>query len=80
MLISLSCIALFSFTSSLYCVVELANAEAEVIVQIEHGNLTADVQVTVETLNGGSATGMCLLCNKLYMHHHYLQSKYKFYL
>ena len=33
-------------------------AEAEVTVQIEQGNLTADVQVTVETVDGGTATGM----------------------
>ena len=58
---SLSFIALFSFTSLLYNVVERANAEAEVIVQIEHGNLTADTEVFVETLNGSSATGMSLL-------------------
>ena len=58
---SLSIIALFSFTSLLYNVVERANAEAEVIVQIEHGNLTADTEVFVETLNGSSATGMSLL-------------------
>ena len=62
MLNSLSCIASFSFTSLLYNVVELASAEAEVIVQIEQGNLTADIEVIVETLNGGSATGMCLYC------------------
>lgn len=61
MLNSLSFVALFSFTSLLYNVVELANAEAEVFVQIEHGNLTADTEVIVETLNGSSATGMSLL-------------------
>lgn len=55
---SLPSIAVFNFTSSLYNVIELA--EAEVIVQIEEGSLLADAQVTVRTL-GGSATGMCLL-------------------
>ena len=53
----LSLLALFSFTSSVYSVDELANGEAEVIVQIRQGNLTTDVQVTVETTDGGTATG-----------------------
>ena len=51
-------LASFSFNSLVYAVVELANAEAEVTVQIEQGNLTADTQVTVQTVDGGTTTGM----------------------
>ena len=42
----------------MYNVVERANAEAEVTVQLQQGNLTADIQVTVQTVDGGTATGM----------------------
>lgn len=53
--------------------VERANAEADVIVQIERGNLTSDVQVTVETVDGGTATGMkfeghCSYCSRMHLH------------
>ena len=58
MLKFLSYIAVFSFTSLVYSVVEFPNAEAEVTVQLEQGNCLADIQVTVETVGGGTATGM----------------------
>ena len=56
-------IALFSFTSLVYDAVERTNAMAEVIVQLERGNLTAATQVTVETVDGGTATGILVYCN-----------------
>lgn len=60
-----SLLALFSFTSLVFSVTERATAEAEVTVQLEQGNLTASVQVTVETVGGGTATGMKLKAQKM---------------